>query len=103
MPRHRRPLTPPRSFPRRRSVLGEFGDYGDIFTSLFENAVELAKTEQDDSASLAGDGGYTLTIESYEAVVEQLPTTERVKQADGLLITGSGKQQHLLVFPLQKQ
>jgi len=70
-------------------VISEFGDYGRIFTKLFETAVELAKAESGEAA--AGSGGYTLTIESYEAVVEQLPTTERVQEADGLLITGSGQ------------
>lgn len=71
-------------------MLGEFGDYGDIFTQLFRSAVELAKTESGSSEAVS-EGGHTLTIESYEAVLEQLPSPERVKGADGVLITGSGK------------
>lgn len=70
-------------------MLADYGDYGRIFTTLFETAVEIAKTETGASDSLSD---FTLTIESYETVQEALPSQERVREADGLMISGSGEQ-----------
>ncbi|GAA6046751.1 hypothetical protein JCM3770_003149 [Rhodotorula araucariae] len=69
-------------------VVKQFGTYHDIFTGLWQRAVRLAATE--DGAEPAKEGsGRTITIESYDVVQGKFPSAERVKEADGLLITGS--------------
>jgi hypothetical protein len=84
-------------------VQEQFGTYHDIFSSLFRRGIDLASSdgapppdsgyrdeEGTNSAKSSDTGKYKLRVESYNAVGGHLPTEERVKQADGLLITGSG-------------
>ncbi|GAA5995477.1 putative amidotransferase [Rhodotorula paludigena] len=71
-------------------VVASFGTYHDIFASLFRRGVRISAQEKGELAELTGRGsGRKLTIESYDVVKDKLPSEERVKEADGLLITGS--------------
>lgn len=69
-------------------VRDEFGTYHDIFASTFQHSIELAAVEK--GITQEEDAEYKLTIESYDTKNGDFPKEERVKQADGLLITGSG-------------
>ncbi|GAA5863130.1 hypothetical protein JCM8547_002807 [Rhodosporidiobolus lusitaniae] len=82
-------------------VQEKYGTYHDIFAALFERAVKLAA----DDGAVPGDsgyeksekkqeGGHKLNIQSYNAVDGHLPSEERVKKADGILITGSASNAH---------
>ncbi|BGP19474.1 hypothetical protein JCM10213_006294 [Rhodosporidiobolus nylandii] len=80
------------------AVCAQHGTYHDIFSSLFQSAIAAAEEEGAPPAD-AGMGErkqgtaegrrYTLTVESWDAVGMSLPSEERVKEADGVLITGS--------------
>ncbi|KAI5476745.1 GMP synthase [Pseudohyphozyma bogoriensis] len=73
-------------------VVSKHGTYAEIFTSLFRNSIHLAENEAaaQGVAQTKGDKDrYELTTESYDVVNGHFPTEERVRQADGLLITGS--------------
>ncbi|GAA5876785.1 hypothetical protein JCM3774_003473 [Rhodotorula dairenensis] len=69
------------------SVRKEFGTYHDIFASLFRHSVDLVATEK--HVTQEPDSKYKLTVESYDTVNGDFPKEDRVKSADGLLITGS--------------
>lgn len=73
------------------SVRAEFGTYHDIFASTFQHAIDLVAKEKNASQpQQQAEAQYSLTVESYDVVNGDHPREERVKSADGLLITGSG-------------
>ncbi|GAA5984524.1 hypothetical protein JCM10908_003383 [Rhodotorula pacifica] len=74
------------------AVRKEFGTYHDIFTSLFKHSIDLVATEK--HVSLEQGSKYKLTVESYDVVNGDFPKEERLKSADGLLITGSAHTAH---------
>ncbi|POY75922.1 hypothetical protein BMF94_1006 [Rhodotorula taiwanensis] len=74
------------------AVRDEFGTYHDIFASTFQHSIELAAVEK--GITQEEDAEYKLTIESYDTKNGDFPKEERVKQADGLLITGSASSAH---------
>ncbi|BGP42907.1 hypothetical protein JCM10449v2_006922 [Rhodotorula kratochvilovae] len=69
-------------------VVEQFGTYHDIFAGLWRRAVRLAASEDGQEPAKEGSG-HKLIIESYQATDRHLPSEERVKEADGMLITGS--------------
>ncbi|SCV69457.1 BQ2448_2477 [Microbotryum intermedium] len=69
-------------------VKAAHGNYHDIFTSLFERSVQLHSSQVKPTSESTGTEA-ELTVESYDAVQGQYPTQERVKEANGVLITGS--------------
>lgn len=72
-----------------RSVVAQFGDYHSIFAGLLRRAVRIAASEGGAEPAKEG-GGHKLTVEGYDVVQGKYPSEERLKQADGVLITGSG-------------
>ncbi|KDE04816.1 hypothetical protein MVLG_04780 [Microbotryum lychnidis-dioicae p1A1 Lamole] len=72
-------------------VKAAHGNYHDIFTSLFEHSVQLHASQINlGSKTTSGtQSEAVLTVESYDAVQGQYPTEDRVKEANGVLITGS--------------
>ncbi|SGY76962.1 BQ5605_C005g03535 [Microbotryum silenes-dioicae] len=72
-------------------VKAAHGNYHDIFTSLFEHSVQLHASQINlGSKTTSGtQSEAVLTVESYDAVRGQYPTEDRVKEANGVLITGS--------------
>lgn len=68
------------------------GTYHDIFTSLFQNSLVATTSDKSSTTTTTttGDERFELVIESYDAVSMKLPGEERVREADGVLITGSG-------------
>lgn len=77
---------------RPHRVRKEFGTYHDIFTSLFKHSIDLVATEK--HVTQGPNAEYKLTVESYDVVNGDFPTEDRVKSADGLLITGSAHTAH---------
>lgn len=70
------------------TVKEKHGDYGTIFTTMFRKAIHLAEVEAGETGQHGVDRE-ELTIESYDVVQEEYPSEERVRLADGILITGS--------------
>jgi hypothetical protein len=83
---------------RPHRVRKEFGTYHDIFTSLFKHSIDLVATEK--HVTQGPNAEYKLTVESYDVVNGDFPTEDRVKSADGLLITGSGQAPFAHSVPL---
>ncbi|GAA6030830.1 hypothetical protein JCM8097_008897 [Rhodosporidiobolus ruineniae] len=86
-------------------VREQYGTYHDIFASLFRSSLAIAKVEGASphdadghekklESGRASPGRYRLTIESWDAVEQQLPSEERLKEADAVLITGSASNAH---------
>ncbi|GAA5914892.1 hypothetical protein JCM6882_008100 [Rhodosporidiobolus microsporus] len=87
-------------------VKERYGSYHDIFASLFRASITLAGAEQSPPEDVSLEEGkheatgeerdrlFTFTIESYDAVGEHLPSEERVKEADGVLLIGSASNAH---------
>ncbi|KAM0790985.1 hypothetical protein ACM66B_004285 [Microbotryomycetes sp. NB124-2] len=76
------------------AVLDKYGTYHAIFTSMFAKSVALASAQARPSSdqepvNLAQQTVHELTIESYDAVHQVMPSKDRIKQADAVLITGS--------------
>ncbi|BGP57810.1 hypothetical protein JCM8202_002464 [Rhodotorula sphaerocarpa] len=77
------------------AVRAEFGTYHDIFASTFQHAIDLVAKEKNASQpQQQAEAQYSLTVESYDVVNGDYPREERVKSADGLLITGSASTAH---------
>lgn len=75
-----------------RSVQANYGTYHDIFTALFRQAI-LA-SEHDTPAAKDGappTAAHELSFESYDVVAGSYPSSDSIKHANGLLITGSGQ------------
>ncbi|SCZ97184.1 BZ3500_MvSof-1268-A1-R1_Chr4-2g07045 [Microbotryum saponariae] len=72
-------------------VKAAHGNYHDIFTSLFEHSVQLhaSQIKLGSKTTSGTQSEAVLTVESYDAVQGQYPTEDRVKEAHGVLITGS--------------
>ncbi|GAA6010444.1 hypothetical protein JCM10207_001307 [Rhodosporidiobolus poonsookiae] len=79
------------------SIRETHGTYHDVFASLFRASLALARAEEEqpDDAGVepahknSKPRRHKLTIKSYDVVEKQYPSEEEVKEADGLLITGS--------------
>lgn len=72
------------------AVKAKHGDYHDVFSSLFARSAEQMTRDVNDSANASS---LELIIKSYDVVNEpwEYPSQEEVRQATGLLITGSGE------------
>lgn len=75
-------------------VRAKHGTYHAIFTTLFAKAARVPLDPRADSNSAAATEptqlGPELTVESYDVVNGVYPSDDRVKEADALLLTGSG-------------
>lgn len=75
-------------------VRAKHGTYHAIFTTLFAKS---ARTPLDvaDQKQVGGDDdtapGPELTVESYDVINGVYPSDDRVREADAVLLTGSGQ------------
>jgi len=70
-------------------VREQYGTYHDILVSHFEHSLAVSTPEHSSAGSKLGSTHHKLTIESYDVVQGCYPSEERVKEADGMLLTGS--------------
>lgn len=66
---------------------------------MFRKAIHLAEVEAGETGQHGVDRE-ELTIESYDVVQEEYPSEERVRLADGILITGSCKCSSSVSVPI---
>ena len=79
---------------KSKSVREKHGTYHAIFTTLFARSARTP-LHVDDQKQVGGDEddvalGPELTVESYDVINGVYPTDERVREADAVLLTGSG-------------
>lgn len=60
-----------------------------MFATLFEKAAGVGPCVPETGEGMSGE---FITIECYDVIEGNYPTDERVRQAQGLLITGSGER-----------
>lgn len=75
----------------RNRVREQYGTYHDILVSHFQHSLAVSTPEHSSAGSKLGSTHHKLTIESYDVVQGCYPSEDRVKEADGMLLTGSGK------------
>lgn len=79
----------------RARVRLKHGTYHAIFTTLFAKSARTQLSVEDQKQVGGADSGDTdlgpeLTVESYDVINGVYPTDERVREADAVLLTGSG-------------
>ncbi|GAA5824820.1 hypothetical protein JCM11251_005357 [Rhodosporidiobolus azoricus] len=89
-----------------KAVKERYGSYHDIYTNLFRAAITLAGAEDSPPEDVSLVEGkheatgerrqqlFTFTLESYDAVGQDLPDEKTIKEADGILLTGSASDAH---------
>ncbi|GAA5843381.1 hypothetical protein JCM3766R1_002935 [Sporobolomyces carnicolor] len=70
-------------------VREKYGNYHDIFVSLFQHSLSVSTPIHSSAGHKPGSTRHTLTIESYDVVQGVYPSDETIRKANGVLLTGS--------------